>query len=209
MGDLSPSIGNLSEPLLPPFYQPSATVVAEQLLGHWLIRNTPDGSSGGPIVETEAYLSNDPACHAFGGQTQRNRAMWGPPGRAYVYLIYGYHYCVNAVCHPPGVAEAVLIRAIEPLWGETWMRANRPVKNRRDLTNGPAKLCEALAIDRSLDGINLCDVKSPLCILNNPNRTNFLKKHGPIVTGPRIGISKAADWPLRFYLAGHPSVSRR
>jgi DNA-3-methyladenine glycosylase len=197
------------QPLLPPFYQPSAKTVAPLLLGHLLLRNTPEGLSGGPIVEAEAYLANDPACHAFGGETPRNRSMWGAPGRAYVYLIYGYHFCFNAVCRPPGAGEAVLIRAIEPAIGKDWMRHNRPVPTDRELTNGPAKLCQALVIDRSLDGINLCDSKSPLFVAENADRKAFLRAHGDIESGPRVGISKAADWPLRFFLRANPFVSGR
>src|ERR1041385_6262327 len=104
------------------FYEPSAKVVAPLLLGHWLIRNTGAGPCGGIIVETEAYLTDDPACHAAPGPTPRNRVMFGAPGHGYVYLIYGYHFCVNAVCRPAGVGEAVLVRAIEPLFGEDFMR---------------------------------------------------------------------------------------
>src|ERR1044072_4097534 len=93
------------------FYEPSAKIVAPKFLGHWLIRNTPEGPCGGAIVETEAYLINDAACHGAPGPTPRNRVMFGAPGYSYVYLIYGLHFCVNAVCHREGVAEAVLIRA--------------------------------------------------------------------------------------------------
>ena len=100
-------------PLPRGFYEPSAKVVAQELLGHFLIRNTPDGFCGGPIVETEAYLVGDAACHAAPGPTNRNRVMFGHPGHAYVYLIYGFHFCVNAVCRPAGIAEALLIRAVE------------------------------------------------------------------------------------------------
>jgi len=196
-------------PLPKPFYDPSAKVVAPQLLGHFLIRNTPMGPAGGPIVETEAYLRNDPACHGAPGPTARNRVMFGPAGHGYVYLIYGYHFCVNAVCQPAGVAEAVLVRAIEPAFGETFMRHQRPVNKLRDLTNGPAKLCEALHIDRGLDGIDLCDPKAILWIAENPDVEEFRKRHGPIITTTRIGISRAAALPLRFYLNGSEYVSRR
>src|SRR6266481_6365751 len=151
------------------FYEPSAKVVAPRLLGHFLVRNTPLGPAGGPIVETEAYLTDDPACHAAPGLTQRNRVMFGPPGHGYVYLIYGYHFCVNAVCRPPGTAEAVLIRAVEAGLGESFLARQRVVRHRRDLTNGPAKLCEAMGIDRKLDGADLCDPRSGLIIAENPD----------------------------------------
>jgi DNA-3-methyladenine glycosylase len=104
-------------PLPREFYLPSAQVVAPRLLGKLLIRRLPEGLCAGVIVETEAYLCADPACHAVNGQTLRNAVMFGPPGHAYVYFIYGCHYCVNAVCHPVGSGEAVLIRAIQPLAG--------------------------------------------------------------------------------------------
>lgn len=196
-------------PLPQSFYEPSAEAVAPLLLGHLLIRNTPEGPCGGPIVEAEAYLTNDAACHAAMGETKRNRAMWGAPGHSYVYLIYGYHFCFNAVCRPAGVAEAVLIRAIEPTIGETMMRARRPVADLKYLTNGPAKLCAALDIDRSLDTVNVCDANSPLFIARHPSIKSFLRERGPVVKTTRIGISKAAEMPLRFYLDGSPFVSRR
>jgi DNA-3-methyladenine glycosylase len=196
-------------PLPKAFYEPSAKVVAPLLLGHFLVRNTPMGPAGGPIVETEAYLIGDPACHGAPGPTPRNRVMFGPPGRGYVYLIYGYHCCVNAVCRPVGMAEAVLVRAIEPMFGETFMRHQRPVSKVRDLTNGPAKLCEALNIDRGLDGMDLCDPKATLWIAENPDVENFRKKQGPVITTTRIGITKAAAMPLRFYLDGSSYVSQR
>ena len=160
-------------------------------------------------MEVEAYLSNDPACHAAPGLTARNRVMFGHPGHGYVYLIYGYHFCVNAVCRPVGVAEAVLIRAIEPKFGEEFMRHERPLARRRDLTNGPAKLCEALGIDRGLDGVDICDPNSVLFIGENAKVEEFRRKRGPVVTTTRIGITKAAALPLRFYLAGSEFVSRR
>jgi DNA-3-methyladenine glycosylase len=196
-------------PLPRSFYEPSAEAVAPQLLGQWLIRRTASGFCGGPIVETEAYMAEDPASHAFGGETARNRAMYGPPGRAYVYLIYGFHFCVNAVCRQAGCAEAVLIRAIEAEFGEGQMRENRPVAKSVSLTNGPGKLCAALAIDRKLDGADLCDGKAELFVAANPNLRLFRKERGPIITTTRIGIRRAADLRLRFYLNGSAFISRR
>jgi DNA-3-methyladenine glycosylase len=188
---------------------PSAKVVAPALLGHWLIRNTANGPCGGPIVETEAYLVGDPACHGAPGPTARNRVMFGAPGHGYVYLIYGYYFCMNAVCRPPGVAEAVLIRAVEAVLGEEFMRRRRPVNATRDLTNGPGKLCLAMDIDRGLDGVDLCNAKSPLFIALNPAVEKFRTDRGPVVTGTRIGLTKAADSRLRFYLEGSAFVSQR
>jgi DNA-3-methyladenine glycosylase len=196
-------------PLPRHFYEPSAKVVAPALLGHWLIRNTANGPCGGPIVETEAYLVGDPACHGAPGPTARNRVMFGAPGHGYVYLIYGYYFCMNAVCRPPGAAEAVLIRAVEAVLGEEFMRRRRPVNATRDLTNGPGKLCLAMDIDRSLNGVDLCDAKSPLFIARNPAVEKFRKERGPVMTGTRIGLTKAADLPLRFYLEGSAFVSQR
>jgi DNA-3-methyladenine glycosylase len=189
------------------FYDPSASVVAPALLGHWLIRNTTAGMAGGPIVETEAYLADDPACHAAPGMTQRNRVMFGPPGHGYVYFIYGCHFCVNAVCQAQGIGEAVLIRAVEPLFGAELMRSYRPVQPDKNLTNGPSKLCKALLIDRTLDGVDLCDSNSPLFIAENPGVPLFRKQRGPLITTKRIGITRAAQLPLRFYLERSSSVS--
>ena len=196
-------------PLTRRFYEPSAKVVALALLGHWLIRNTANGSCGGVIVETEAYLVGDPACHGAPGPTPRNRVMFGAPGHGYVYLIYGYYFCMNAVCRPRGVAEAVLIRAVEVAIGEEFMRQRRPVDATRDLTNGPGKLCLAMDIDRGLDGVDLCDANSPLFIARNPAVEKFRKERGPVATTARIGLTKAADLPLRFYLQGSLFVSQR
>ncbi len=197
--------------LLPPsFYKPSAEIVAPKLLGHFLLRRTPDGSwAGGAIVETEAYLANDPACHGFRGETARNRSMFGPPGHAYVYFIYGHYFCGNAVCGPHGVGEAVLIRAIEPTCGLEWMQQNRPVTKPRELTSGPAKLCLALDIESPLDGANLCAQNSDLIVARNPQVRKFIRAHGPVVTTTRIGLTVAEHLPLRFYLPGSEFVSRR
>lgn len=195
-------------PLPQSFYEPTASKVARQLLGHWLVRRTENGFCGGAIVETEAYLVGDPASHGYAGETARNRAMYGPPGRAYVYFIYGAHYCVNAVCRHEGHAEAVLIRAIEAQFGEEQMRGNRATGKTLSLTNGPGKLCAALAIDRKLDAAHLCDANSELFIAANPELKRFRKERGPVITTTRIGIVKAADARLRFYLAGSRFISR-
>jgi DNA-3-methyladenine glycosylase len=197
------------KPLPRRFYEPSAKAVAPALLGHWLIHNTPSGPCGGPIVETEAYLVGDPACHGAPGPTARNRVMFGEPGHAYVYLIYGNYFCMNMVCRPPGVAEAVLIRAVEVAWGEESMLKRRPVAAVRDLTNGPGKLCLAMDIDRGLDGVDLCDVHSRLFVARNPTGDNFRKERGPVVTTTRVGLTKAPHLPLRFYLEGSAFISKR
>ena len=197
-------------PLPQSFYEPSAKTVAPMLLGHFLLRRTPSGEwAGGAIVETEAYLANDPACHGFRRETARNRSMYGPPGRAYVYFIYGNYWCFNAVTSPARVAEAVLIRAIEPTFGDEWMRANRPVPDVRELTSGPAKLCLALDIKRAHDGLDLCDLSSGLIIAWNDDVKKFHHRHRPMITTTRIGISVAEELPLRFYLQGSHFVSRR
>ena len=195
-------------PLPRSFYEPSASVVAPNLLGHFLIRNTPNGPCGGEIVETEAYLVGDAACHAAPGLTKRNRVMFGDPGHAYVYLIYGFHFCVNAVCCPAGIAEALLIRAVEATFGEKQMAVQRPVSKLRELTNGPGKLCQAMNITRDLDGIDLCDTRSGLFIAENPDLKKFRKEKGPMITTTRIGITKAAALPLRFVLNGSEFISR-
>jgi DNA-3-methyladenine glycosylase len=165
---------------------------------------------GGVIVEVEAYLTHDPASHAYKGKTARNQAMFGQPGQAYVYLVYGMHHCFNAVCRPAGHGEAVLIRAIEPRWGEAWMHEHRPAAKGRpfELTNGPAKLCSALQIDRQLDGIDLCQRKSPVFMAENPDQETFLENYGSLDISPRIGITKGAEMPLRFCAAFHPFLSR-
>ena len=160
-------------------------------------------------MEVEAYLSGDAASHGFPGQTARNRIMFGPPGQGYVYLIYGYHFCVNAVCRPTGIAEAVLIRAVEPKWGEPILSKNRWARESHGLTNGPAKLCQAMNIDRALNGIDLCDADSALFIAKNPDVAAFRRKEGPMITTSRIGITREASLPLRFYLDGSRFVSQR
>lgn len=200
---------NVWTPLAREFYEPSAEIVAPKLLGHWLIRRTRRGLCGGPIVETEAYLCDDSACHAAPGLSPRNRVMFGPPGHAYVYFIYGAHFCVNTVCCPRGIGEAVLIRAIEPEFGAETLQRYRSSHNTRELTNGPAKLCEAMSIDRKLDGTDLCNTRSSLFVAENPHAKSFRADRGQIIITTRVGITKAAHLPLRFYLENSPFVSRR
>ena len=157
---------------------------------------------GGPIVEVEAYCPDDPASHGYGGRTARNGSMFGPPGHAYVYFIYGMYECVNAVCEPEGTANAVLIRALEPLFGIDLMKIRRPAaKNLRDLASGPGKLTIALGITRALNGADL--TKSALVVRDRRGGEDF-----EIAAGPRIGITKCADLPLRFTIVGSEFVSR-
>jgi len=192
-------------PLDRTFYERSARAVAPDLLGCWLIRRTGKGWTGGPIVETEAYISGDAACHAAPGPTDRNRVMFGPAGHTYVYFIYGCHFCVNAVCLPVGLAEAVLIRAIEPRLGTEIMQTHRNVAL-KNLTNGPGKLCAAMAITRDLNGADLCDAASPLQIVRSLKERPPL---GPVVNSRRIGITKAASLTLRWHLKSSHFVSRK
>jgi DNA-3-methyladenine glycosylase len=189
-------------PLAAGFYDRATEVVARELLGAVLEHRTAEGKVRGRIVETEAYLGpDDPACHAAAGLTTRTRTLHGPPGHAYVYFIYGMHWCFNAVTREEGHGSAVLVRALEPLSGLPLMRLRRGVERDQDLTSGPARLCDAFGIDRSLDGSRL--FRGPLRIL----RGNDVPDENVVVTA-RIGIRKAADWPLRFLVKGNRFVSR-
>lgn len=179
--------------------------VARKLLGHFICRRTEEGIVKGMIVETEAYLSeNDQACHASRGKTRRNETMFDKAGKAYVYFIYGNYYCFNVVTGPVGRGEAVLIRAAKPVAGLELMRQrrNHPVHN-KDLANGPGKLCQAFAIDRSLDGHILW--QEPLYLEENSSIIEEL----PIKATPRIGISVATEKKLRFIISGSEYLSRR
>jgi len=185
------------------FYARDTEVVARELLGCVLECHSPDGVVSGRIVETEAYLGeHDAACHAVAGRTARTEALYGPPGTAYVYFIYGMYWCFNAVTREAGLPSAVLVRALEPLEGIARMRARRRTARRDvDLTNGPGKLCLALGIDRTLDRVPL--QRPPLLI-----RAGTPVADAEVIVTPRIGITKAADWPLRWLVAGSPYVSR-
>lgn len=183
---------SLGDPLPPSFYDRETEAVARDLLGMVLVHRTRDGVAAGRIVETEAYLGpHDPACHAAAGLTPRTRTLHGPPGTAYVYFIYGMHWCVNAVTREEGHGSAVLIRAIDPLVGVSLMQRRRGPVKVRDLANGPGKLCQALGIDAARNGARLD--ASPLRIVEG----SAVPDDDVLVT-PRIGISKAAEWPLRF-----------
>lgn len=196
-------------PLPRDFMRPTADEVAPALLGHLLMRRVYGVWLGGEIVETEAYLVGDPACHAYVRETPRNRAMWGDYGFAYVFKIYGGYHCFNAVCQPKGNAEAVLIRAIEPRFGIEKMRELRPVKTDRELTNGPSKLCLALGIHSADNGGDVAASQGDLILAENPERDAFLQTRAPMIQTTRIGLSKGVDWPLRWILAGSKSISRR
>ena len=187
-------------PLKRDFYAGDTLEVARALLGKVVVRALPEGLAGGVIVETEAYLTGDPANHAFRGRTERNAPMFGPPGHAYVYRIHNCH-CLNVVTRPEGVAEAVLIRAIEPAFGVEAMLERRRVGRARELTSGPGRLCQALDIDLSLNGHDL--TKPPLFIAEGVDVPDSL-----VATSPRIGVRANRDKPWRFYVKGNPFVSR-
>jgi DNA-3-methyladenine glycosylase len=175
---------------------------ARALLGCELVRTVDGQELRARIVETEAYDQNDPASHTFRGQTPRNAAMFLQAGHAYVYRSMGIHHCLNMVAGPAGFGEGVLIRAVEPLVGEDLMVARRGGRTGPLVTNGPGKLCQALAVDLTLTGH---DVSTPPLQLE---RREPLPE-AEIVTTTRIGISKAADWPRRFYDRGSRYVSKR
>jgi DNA-3-methyladenine glycosylase len=190
-------------PLPKSFFARDTEIVARELLGAILECRTEEGTVSGRIVETEAYIGeHDLACHAAAGRTQRTAPLYGPPGIAYVYFIYGVHWCVNAVTRPVDQPSAVLIRALEPLDGIEIMRSRRPAARRDiDLTNGPGKLCEALGITGAHNRLPL--QKPPLRILRG----------GPVTDAetnrtPRIGITQCRDWPLRWVIRDNPYVSR-
>ena len=184
------------------FYDRPTELVARDLLGAILERTSAEGVASGRIVETEAYLGpDDPACHAVAGRTERTWNLHGPPGVAYVSFIYGVHWCFNAVTREAGHGSAVLVRAVEPVRGVELMRRRRgKVRRDADLTNGPGKLCQALGIDGTLDGVRLS--RPPLRILAGEPVSDE-----EVGVTPRIGITQAADWPLRWLLRGNAYVS--
>jgi DNA-3-methyladenine glycosylase len=177
------------------FFDRSVHEVAPELIGATLLVN----GVGGLIVEVEAYDHEDPAAHGFGGRTARNASMFGPAGHAYVYLIYGLYWCLNLVCEPEGVANAVLIRAIEPTAGIAAMQRRRKMQDVRLLCAGPGRLCEALGVTRAHDGLALD--APPFRLIARPHAV-------PLAVGPRIGISKAMDKPWRYGRAGSRFLSK-
>ena len=188
-----------------PFYSRSALDVASDLLGKVLVRRLSRRNLSGKIVETEAYVGpHDLACHASKGHTPRTAVMFGEAGHAYVYMIYGFHFCLNIVTERAGYPAAVLIRAIEPLENADVMRRLRgnPKKD-TDIGSGPGKLCKAMSIDKNLNGENLL------------GRTLWIEDRnldpGTIRTSPRVGVDYAGEYkdkPWRFYVDGNPHVSR-
>jgi DNA-3-methyladenine glycosylase len=197
-------------PISRDFFARHAVVVAPDLLGCVLEHQTADGLVAVELTEVEAYAGqSDPASHAYRGKTRRNAVMFGPPGHAYVYFTYGMHFCVNLVClGEEGSASAVLLRAGAVIAGEELARARRTRGTAsvasRDLARGPARLCQALDIDRELDGADVCAPGSPLRVragAGNPARS------AKILTGPRVGVSSAAEIPWRFWYEGEPTVS--
>jgi DNA-3-methyladenine glycosylase len=197
------------------FFARPSVEVAPDLLGCVLEHDTAEGLVAVKLTEVEAYAgASDPASHAYRGQTARNAVMFGPPGHAYVYFTYGMHFCVNLVClgaagpaNEKG-ASAVLLRAGEIVTGEDLARTRRTkgstVVTSRDLARGPARLCQALAIDRALDGADACVASSPLRVRSGAGTP---LRSAAIATGPRVGVSRAADIPWRFWLEGDPTVS--
>jgi DNA-3-methyladenine glycosylase len=198
VSSLEAKTASTAEPLGDGFFDRSVHEVAPELIGCTL---EVEGCAG-VIVETEAYDRTDPACHAFVGRTARNEVLFGPPGRAYVYLSYGIHSLLNAVAEPEGSAAAVLIRALEPSAGIGLMRERRGRDGLRELCSGPGKLTEALGVGLGMNGARLD--RPPLRVLAPAPGWEGVE----VVAGPRIGITRAVDHPWRHCAAGNPFVSR-
>ena len=225
-------------PISRDFFARPSVLVAPDLLGCVLEHETADGLVAVELTEVEAYAGQtDPASHAYRGKTARNAVMFGPPGHAYVYFTYGMHFCVNLVCLGDNSASAVLLRAGAIIEGEELARARRSGRKprddpgdprddpgyqeapdasiarllaARDLARGPARLCQALAIDRSQDGADVCAAGSPLRVRSGrlwPRTTDRSEEMKKISSGPRVGVSRAAEVPWRFWISGDPTVS--
>jgi DNA-3-methyladenine glycosylase len=212
---------NDTERLPREFFDRPATDVAPDLLGCVLWHASPAGLVAARLVEVEAYRGSlDPASHAYRGPTARNAVMFGPPGHAYVYFSYGMHYCVNLVCQPASQGEAVLLRAGAVVGGADLARRRRyglpdtdgstggaSRQRERDLARGPGRLCQALGIDRSMDGADACAPGGPIGISPPHVFDQAEAAKSAISIGPRVGISRAADRPWRYWLAGDDHVS--
>ncbi|PWT76188.1 MAG: DNA-3-methyladenine glycosylase [Chloroflexi bacterium] len=189
------------------FFSQDTVAVARALLGCYLVHLEGEQTTLGRIVETEAYLTGDPASHAFRGRTRRAAVMFGPPGYAYVYLIYGLHTCLNVVTGPEGRGEAILFRAVEPMQGVATMQARRRTSRTTLLCSGPARLTQAFAITLALNGHPLFHGNYQLWSADSFPAIPPLEASA-IVQTTRIGVSKAADLPLRFLVKNSPFVSR-
>jgi DNA-3-methyladenine glycosylase len=173
-----------------PFFARPAPEVAPDLVGKLLVRE--DEGLVARIVEVEAYMQHDPACHAHNRRTPRLEPLYGPPGHAYVYFTYGMHWCLNTATGQAGAAEGCLLRAAEPVSGLDLMRERRGVVADRDLLRGPARLAQAYGLDGTWSGHDLCAPDSPVLLGDDGVRPE-------VAAGPRVGVSKAADWPWRFF----------
>ena len=186
------------------FYEKNTLEVARQLLGKYLVRRHPEGITVGRIVETEAYVGpEDKACHAARGRTGRTEVMFGEPGHAYVYFIYGFHHMLNIVTEREGFPAAVLIRAVQPVRGISLMKKRRGTDEPRNLASGPGKLCQAFAIDRTLNGGDMC---GSVLYVRDPG-----EPAPDIITTPRIGVDYAGEWkhkPFRFLIGGNGFISK-
>ena len=190
------------KPLPRGFYARDTVTAARELLGQILVHRESAGDTAGIVVETEAYLTDDPGCHASRGRTERNSPMFATPGTIYVYQVYGIHYCLNVVTRPTGIAEAILIRALEPVLGLETMKERRDRRNLQELTSGPAKITQAMNVDLSL---NWGDITvPPLYLVPGPAGQR------PLAITTRIGLrpDRGGDLPLRFCLADSEYLSR-
>lgn len=192
------------------FYSRKTEIVAQELLGKTLVHKMDEGIISGKIVETEAYLGQrDPGSHAYRGITQRNRIMFGPAGKAYIYFVYGNHYCFNVVTEKDGVSGAVLIRALEPQEGIKLMEKHRRIDGPlARLTNGPGKLTKALGITGSMNGADLTGNKLFIISRITSRKKEILSKDFSIVNTGRIGIKEGRNLPYRYYIEGSKFVSR-